>query len=101
MGPTIASWGLRAFRYAEGALIEERSWSIDDETDSRLDEDEDLVEATEKRLFADMDAWLLKQDLLLPGMEDVSDGYCRKLAVVGIKKSDVEEMAIVDLEKYS
>ena len=100
LGETLAFWGLQMFRYDDGELVSELTWSIDDVDDERLDEDEDLVEATRGKLFAEMDAWLREKDLLLPAMEDVSDGYCRKLAVMGIMKSDVEQMAIVDLEQY-
>ncbi|MEM9865702.1 MAG: hypothetical protein AAF938_29105 [Myxococcota bacterium] len=100
LGDTIGFWGLQAFHYEKGSLVGEHSWAIDDVDDDRLDDDEDLIDETEACLFGEMDKWLASADLLLPGMEDVSDGYSRKLAVVGVKKSDVEEMAIVDLERY-
>ncbi|MEM9866018.1 MAG: ankyrin repeat domain-containing protein [Myxococcota bacterium] len=102
LGETVGFWGLQAFHYAHGNLSGEHSWAIDDVDDDRLDEDEDedVVDQIEADLFAQMDDWLTSTDLLLPGMEDVSDGYSRKLAVFGVKKSHVEEMAIVDLEPY-
>ncbi|MEM7606472.1 MAG: hypothetical protein AAF411_14030 [Myxococcota bacterium] len=100
LGETAGFWGLQAFHFEQGNLVGEHSWAIDDVDDDRLDDDEDLVDETEARLFGEMDKWLASADLLLPGMEDVSDGYSRKLAVVGVNKSAVEEMAIVDLERY-
>lgn len=105
----LALWGTLGFKYEGGRLLEEKAWGISDVEQSdlnlaaeneRLDEDDAYVDTIEQRLFELMDVYLAEHELLLPAMEDTSDGYIRRLTVSGVKKSDIENMAVITLENY-